>query len=183
MLNKSNETLPPALSVAAFTGSIDYIQPLLEANADIEICWGHYGTPLGAACLAGHLEAVRYLVERGAKTSWIGSDGKLTTAMEKAKDHKHVVRWLQEREEHIPLNKAAIVYYAPLTASCQFRVTKRGLPQLADHVLQELHHTSLTRQRSQISPTNHICIPNALTSSPLSLASVSLACDPSASCL
>ena len=135
ILNKSNETRPPALCIAAFAGSIDYIQPLLEANADIEVCWGHYDTPLGAACLAGHLEAIRYLIERGAKTSWIGSNGKLTTAVEKAKDHKHIVRWLRGREGHIPQNKAIQTVNWPAISRDQAVLqAEKILPRLRNHL-------------------------------------------------
>ena len=132
MINKTNETYSPALCLAASLGVISQIQVLLKADADIEISWGYCGTPLSAACLAGHLDAVKYLIERGAKTSWTELDGKPITAMEKAKGHKRVLRWLQKREEQSEVNPTTGI--SPTLSNKGTAVqAERNLPRLEKH--------------------------------------------------
>ena len=135
MINRSDETFPPALCLAASLGAITQMQILLEAGADIEISWGYYGTPLGAACLAGRLDAVKYLIERGAKSSWTESDGKLVTMIEKAKGHKHILRWLQKREDQSEVKYTTGV--SPTLSNKETAVqAERYLPRLGKHRLQ-----------------------------------------------
>ena len=79
-------------------GELDMITVMLEVGANIETLSKSYGTPLGIACAMGQLDAVKLLINRGAKTSWEELDGKIMTATERAKDQNNVFRWLQDTD-------------------------------------------------------------------------------------
>ena len=149
IINESNERFPPVLCQAASFGDISIVQILLDANANTEVCWGYYGTPLSAACLAGHLDVVKYLIEKGAKTSWTESNGRPVTAMEKAKGHKHILHWLQKRER-TPQNEATDLpgIHSMISNMEAVPQAKRRLPRLRAH---EISHESI----DQPSPTEH----------------------------
>lgn len=66
---------------------------LLEAGAQLELEGSEHGTPLMAACAAGRLAAVKVLVARGARTSYV-KDGQRYSAPLAAKYHPEVRRWL-----------------------------------------------------------------------------------------
>jgi len=55
--------------------------------------------------------------------------------------HRHALTVLSSHADGLTV--AAITCYAPPGFKLQLRVTRRGLPQPADHVLQELPHHNL----------------------------------------
>ena len=69
------------------------IDMLLKAGADLELEGGSHGTPLMGACATGRLEAVKALVRKGAKTSYI-KDDEVFSALSVAKHHVKVRQWL-----------------------------------------------------------------------------------------
>lgn len=71
----------------------DNIGILLDAGADLEIDGSDHGTPLMGACAIGRLPAVKYLIAKGAKTSYV-RDGEVFSVLTAAKLHPQVVRWL-----------------------------------------------------------------------------------------
>jgi ankyrin repeat protein len=95
-INDFSDSVPPALVSAAAAGHSDVIEILLKHGANIEICWRHVGTALMAACSHGRLRAVQMLVSRGAQLSCWGLDGSSFNAIDQAKHHPDVVKWLSE---------------------------------------------------------------------------------------
>jgi ankyrin repeat protein len=81
------------LYAAATHAAEEVIDILLDAGADLEHDGGEYGTPLMGACAAGRLIAVRMLVLRGARTSYV-KDDRIISVMEAARLHPMVIRWL-----------------------------------------------------------------------------------------
>ena len=81
------------LYAAATAPAETCIDMLLEAGADLELEGGNYGTPLMGACATGRLEAVKALVRRGAKTSYI-KDDEVFSVLSAAKHHVKVRQWL-----------------------------------------------------------------------------------------
>ena len=97
-MNKPVGSSLPLLCLASGHGKLECMKGILEAGVDIEASSALDGPPLGLACAMGQLEAVKFLIARGANTSWMGSDGQITTALEKAKGQPHVIRWLQNND-------------------------------------------------------------------------------------
>ena len=63
-LNVRNRNGETALSIAAYTGKLQYVQRLIEAGADVNF----YGwSPLSYAAYNGHTAIVDYLLKRGAE--------------------------------------------------------------------------------------------------------------------
>ena len=81
------------LHLAAVLSKLDTLSLLLDAGAQLELEGSEHGTPLMAACAAGRLAAVRLLVARGARTSYV-KDGQTFSAFLAAKYHPEVRRWL-----------------------------------------------------------------------------------------
>ena len=81
------------LSFAATVPRVDMIALLLDAGAHLELEGSDHGTPLMAACATGRLAAVRLLVARGARTSYV-KDAEVYSAFAAAKYHPPVRRWL-----------------------------------------------------------------------------------------
>lgn len=92
LLNRRHISLGSPLN-AAVMNRPENIGILLDAGVDPELDGSEQGTPLMAACAMGRLSAVRHLVARGAKTSYI-RDGEVFSVMKSAKLHPRVVRWL-----------------------------------------------------------------------------------------
>jgi hypothetical protein len=61
-----SRSLPETLTGAAAQGDLDLMQAFLKAGADPGERTPGFASPLVAACAAGQLEAVRFLIERGA---------------------------------------------------------------------------------------------------------------------
>lgn len=73
MRNRNGET---ALSIAAFTGKLNFVQRLVEAGAEVNF----YGwPPLSYAAFSGHTEIVSYLLKHGAEIDATTENG--STAM------------------------------------------------------------------------------------------------------
>ena len=102
IVDQSSNRFPPALYQAAHMGKIEPLRMLIRAGAKIEVAWAEHGKPLGVACAMGRLDAVKFLIENGAKTSWTDPDGKVVTVFEKAQQHQNVLAWLQNREVSNP---------------------------------------------------------------------------------
>ena len=101
LLNQRHRWLGSPLH-AAVMNRPEHIGILLDAGADPELDGSELGTPLMAACATGRLSAVKFLVTRDAKTSYI-RDGKVFSVIESAKLHPRVLRWLlagRFMEEH-----------------------------------------------------------------------------------
>ena len=92
LLNQRHRRLGSPLHAAVLYRP-ENIDILLDAGADPELDGSEHGTPLMAACAIGRLPAVKHLVARGAKTSYI-RDGELFSVVKSAKLHPRVLRWL-----------------------------------------------------------------------------------------
>jgi ankyrin repeat protein len=79
---------------AAVHGAVMVLGLLIRRGADLEIEGGEQGTPLMAACAAGRLTAVKYLVRAGSKLRYTTMDGKFVTAVRAARHFPLVIRWL-----------------------------------------------------------------------------------------
>jgi ankyrin repeat protein len=67
--NKNGET---ALSIAAYTGKLDYVKRLIDAGAEVNFFgW----PPLSYAAYNGHLDIVDYLLKRGAEVNATTENG------------------------------------------------------------------------------------------------------------
>ena len=81
------------LCTAAMLSKVDTIKLLLDTGAQLELEGSEHGTPLMAACATGRLAAVKVLVVRGARTSYV-KDGQVISAYAAARHHPQVKRWL-----------------------------------------------------------------------------------------
>ena len=81
------------LYIAAIMSKLDTMTLLLDFGAQLEVEGSEHGTPLMAACATGRLAAVKFLVARGASTSYV-KDGQVYSAFIAAKYHPKVKRWL-----------------------------------------------------------------------------------------
>ena len=81
------------LHVAAIHERLDIMTLLLDTGAQLEIEACEHGTALMGACAIGRLASVKFLVARGARTSYM-QDGQLYSALLAAKYHPEVKRWL-----------------------------------------------------------------------------------------
>lgn len=69
------------------------IQILLDARAQLETEGGEYSTSLMAACAACRLSAVRLLVSKGARTSYV-RDGVAFNVLLAVKSFPAITQWL-----------------------------------------------------------------------------------------
>lgn len=81
------------LNVAAVLSKLDSLKLLLDSGAQLEVDGSEHGTALMGACATGRLAAVKVLVARGARTSYV-RDGQCYSALLAAKYHPEVRRWL-----------------------------------------------------------------------------------------
>ncbi|KAL8886795.1 MAG: hypothetical protein Q9215_005533 [Flavoplaca cf. flavocitrina] len=96
LLNRRHRCLGTPLYAAILYLQVDVrnnIDLLLDAGADLELDGSSHGTPLMGACVAGRLPAVKHLIAKGAKTSYV-RDGQVFSVLTAAKLHPRVVRWL-----------------------------------------------------------------------------------------
>ena len=104
-LSTNSDSLPQLSSVLCYfcsCGQVDLMEDVLDAGADIDRVSKAQETPLGIACSMGQLNAVKFLVQRGAKTSWIDQRGRNVSAIAKAKGQKDVLDWLQSERSRSP---------------------------------------------------------------------------------
>lgn len=84
-LNMRNSNGETALSIAAFSGKLHYVQHLVEAGAEVNF----YGwNPLTYAAYNGHMDIVEYLLKHGAEVDATTENG--STALFFAVRHGHI---------------------------------------------------------------------------------------------
>ena len=93
LLNQRDLLKNTPLHTAAMDEKLDIITLLLDTGAQLEIEACDHGTALMGACATGRLESVKFLVAKGARTSYM-QDGKLYSTLLAAKYHPEVRRWL-----------------------------------------------------------------------------------------
>ena len=94
--NRRHRSLRTPLYAAIVKRQIDVrdnIDILLDAGADLELDGSDHGTPLMGACAAGRLPAVKHLIAKGAKTSYVRGS-QVFSVLTAAKLHPRVIRWL-----------------------------------------------------------------------------------------
>ena len=93
LLNQRDIQAGTPLHRAAIDEELDIITLLLDTGAQLELEACDHGTALMGACVIGRLASVKFLVAKGAKTSYM-QDGQLYSAFVAAKNHPEVRRWL-----------------------------------------------------------------------------------------
>ena len=93
LVNHRDFNTETPLDAAVRLAKIDVIPLLLNAGTQLELEGPAYGTVLMVACATGRLEAVKLLVARGARTSYV-TDGQVYSAFVAARNHPLVQRWL-----------------------------------------------------------------------------------------
>lgn len=81
------------LYAAVIAGSVDIMALLIDFGADIEVESWERGSPLMAACAAGRLCAVEYLVRNGARETYTNHERSFS-ALEEARQFPQIRRWL-----------------------------------------------------------------------------------------
>lgn len=81
------------LYTAVIGSLIERIELLLDSGAELELEASDHATPLIAACAAGRLDPVKFLIARGARTSYY-KDGQFHSAFSAAKYQPEIRRWL-----------------------------------------------------------------------------------------
>jgi ankyrin repeat protein len=84
---------PTPLYAMAISGAAQVVELLHRSGAMLNLEGGMEGTPLMAACKAGRLEVVKYLVCNGAVLSYIKYSA-VVSALKKAASYPLIVRWL-----------------------------------------------------------------------------------------
>ena len=86
--NKNGET---ALSIAAYTGKLDYVKRLIDAGAEVNFFgW----PPLSYAAYNGHLDIVDYLLKRGAEVNATTENGSSALFFAARFGHLEVIKLL-----------------------------------------------------------------------------------------
>jgi ankyrin repeat protein len=106
--NATLERAPKALLHAAYEGNVDIMQMLLDHGADINLHpYGKYttlplqresedwGSALHTAVKGGHMEAVEFLLEKGAAKDYRNEVGVTALDLAKKLGHEEIVRLLQ----------------------------------------------------------------------------------------
>ena len=93
LLNQRDVQAGTPLHRAAILEKLDIITLLLDTGAQLELEACDHGTALMGACVIGRLASVKFLVAKGAKTSYM-QHGQLYSAFVAAKNHPEVRRWL-----------------------------------------------------------------------------------------
>lgn len=94
LVNRRHYCTETPLFTAIRLSKVDLITLLLEAGAQLELDGSAHGTALMMACATGRLAAVKVLVARGARTSYVNDDGLLFSAFAAAKNFPLIRRWL-----------------------------------------------------------------------------------------
>lgn len=95
LVNRPGSYKDTPLITAIRLSKMDMIPLLLDAGAQLELEASAYDTALMMACATGRLAAVKVLVTRGARTSYVSDgDGQLYSAFEAAKNYPPIRRWL-----------------------------------------------------------------------------------------
>ena len=90
-LNTRNRNGETALSIAAYTGKLNYVQRLVEAGAEVN----SYGwPPLSYAAFNGHLAIVDYLLKHGAEVNAKTENGSTALFFAARYGHMEVVKLL-----------------------------------------------------------------------------------------
>jgi len=90
-LNSRNRNGETALSIAAFSGKMPYVQRLVEAGAEVNF----YGwPPLSYAAFNGHRDIVEYLLKRGAEIDAKTANGSTALFWAARNGHTEVVKLL-----------------------------------------------------------------------------------------
>jgi len=82
-----------ALYGAAKEGDVSFLDIALRCGAAINMEGGPEGTPLMAACIAGHTSIVKRLVRCGALLTYWNGSGQVSSFV-KANPHPNILRWL-----------------------------------------------------------------------------------------
>ena len=93
LLNQRDVQRGTPLHSAAIDEKLDIITILLDAGAQLKLEACDHGTALMGACAIGRLASVKFLVAKGAKTSYV-QDGQSYSAFAAAKNHPEIRRWL-----------------------------------------------------------------------------------------
>ena len=91
--SRCHHTETPLCSATRLS-KVDMMTLLLEVGAQLELEGSVHGTALMMACATGRLAAVKLLVARGARTSYVNDDGVHRSAFAAAKNFPLIRRWL-----------------------------------------------------------------------------------------
>ena len=94
LVNRRSFYAETPLFTAIRLSKVDVMTLLLEAGAQLELEGSLHGTALMMACATGRIAAVKLLVARGARTSYVNDDGVLRSAFAAAKNFPLIRRWL-----------------------------------------------------------------------------------------
>lgn len=104
-----------SLCSAAGTGDLTKVSEYLQEGVDVNATF--YGrTALNDASLAGQIDVVKYLVEKGANINHVNSDGRTSLCLAINAGHYHVARYLLDigadvnmgRDRYTPLFEAVV---------------------------------------------------------------------------
>ncbi len=99
-LNTRNRNGETALSIAAFTGKLNFVKPLVEGGAEINL----YGwSPLAYAAFNGHHDVVDYLLKHGAKVDAKSENGSTAIFYAARFGHVSVVKLLLEHKADLDI--------------------------------------------------------------------------------
>lgn len=94
-INTRNRNGETALSIAAYTGKLSYVQRLIEAGAEINF----YGwAPLSYAAFNGHTAIVEYLLQRGAEIDSPTENGSTALFFAARFGHVEVIKLLLKNQ-------------------------------------------------------------------------------------
>ena len=94
-LNNRNRNGETALSIAAFSGKLAYVQRLVEAGAEVN----YYGwPPLTYASFNGHVEIADYLLKRGAEINAKTENGSTALYVAARNAHIEVIKLLLQNK-------------------------------------------------------------------------------------
>ncbi|KAM0805996.1 ankyrin repeat-containing domain protein, partial [Usnea florida] len=96
-INNLNHAWPSfALHRASFEGSVEKLDMLLDAGAEIDLRNEKISPPLACAASMGRMEAVQFLAKKGAKFEYSKPDGTKENAIDAAKNYPRVQQWMRE---------------------------------------------------------------------------------------
>jgi ankyrin repeat protein len=99
-LNSRNRNGETALSIAAFTGKLAYVQRLVEAGAEVNF----YGwPPITYAAFNGHVAIVDYLLKRGAEINAKTENGSTALLLAARNGHLEVIKLLLKNKADLTI--------------------------------------------------------------------------------